>query len=265
MGLQAHARERATDGADPRIEVERAARPERVERVERRESARAQLEQADLLRRALRSAPEAGRAAARLRVAEAYRAVREHFPGDAAACAEAAFRRAELLRQAAELETARAEYAIARERGAGTPWRVRAALELGHLERRAGRRPQALGAYEAVIADAAASPGQRDEAALASARVLAELGRSADAIRVWSRVADHGDDPLDRIRAHDAWAGELLERGDLEGSAGVLARCREALADAAQEESRLGERVRAALASMRTIEELARAVAKRRG
>jgi len=55
----------------------------------------------------------------------------------------------------------------------------------------------------------------------------------------------------------------LVARGDLEGAAGVLERCRERLSDAAQEESRLGERVVAALASMRAQEELARAVERR--
>jgi tetratricopeptide (TPR) repeat protein len=254
------------DGAPPeaaRAEIVRTDRPA-PPAVERLETARAQLEHADLLRRALRGVEEPARREARLRAAAAYRAVREHFPGDAAACAEASFRRAELLRQLDALEDARSEYAAARERGVGTPWRVRAALELGHLERRAKRGPEALAAYEAVIADAAAAPGQRDDASLWIGRVLADLGRSADAVRVWTRVADGADDPLDRIRAHDEWARDLVVRGDLEGAAGVLERCREKLADAAQEESRLGERVRNALTGMRAIEELARAVEARR-
>jgi len=231
--------------------------------VAKLESARAQLALADDLRRSLRGLDEGVRAEARARAAAAYRAVREHFPGDAAACAEAAYRRAELVRQAGDLESARAELGVARERGAGTPWRVRAALELGHLERRAKRLPEALGAYEAVIADPSAAPGQRDDASLWSGRVLADSGRSEDALRAWKRVADEGDDPLDRIRAHDLWAQDLVSRADLEGAAGVLERCREKLADAAAEESRLGERVRAALSAMRAIEELARAVEKR--
>ncbi|MCY2960324.1 MAG: hypothetical protein NTY35_09180 [Planctomycetota bacterium] len=231
--------------------------------VTKLESARAQIEFADELRRTLRGMDEGPRKDARLRAAAAYRAVREYFPADAAACAESAFRRAELVRQAGDLESARAELAVARDRGANTAWRVRAALELGHLERRAKRLPEALGAYEAVISDAAALPGQRDDASLWSGRVLADSGRSDDALRVWTRVADQGDDPLDRIRAFDLWAQELVTRADLEGAAGVLERCREKLAEAGQEESRLGERVRAALASMRAIEELARAVEKR--
>ncbi len=239
--------------------TEREAAPS----VPKPESARAQLDAADELRRGLRGVDEAGRKAARAQAAAAYRAVRDHFPKDAAACAEAAFRRADLVRQAGDVESARAEFAVARERGAGTPWRVRAALELGHMERRAKRLPEALAAYEAVIADASSAPGQRDDASLWTGRVLADLGRSEDAVRTWTRVAEQGDDPLDRVRAFDLWAQELVTKSDLEGAAGVLERCREKLAEAAQEESRLGERVQAALSGMRVIEELARAVEKR--
>ena len=49
-----------------------------------------------------------------------------------------------------------------------------------------------------------------------------------------------------------------------EGAAGVLERCRESLSEVASEESKLGERVRSALASMRCIDELTRAIEKRR-
>jgi len=248
----------------PRALVIEAVKPVAKDAVPKLESARAQLDFADELRRGLRGVEEPARKLARVRAADAYRAVREHFGGDAAACAEAAFRRADLLRQSGDVESARVEYGVARERGAGTPWRVRGALELGHLERRAKRLPQALSAYEAVVADAAAAPGQRDDASLWTARVLADMGRSEDAIRTWTRVADSADDPLDRIRAHDQWAQELIARTDLEGAAGVLARANEKLAEAAQEESRLGERVRAALFNMRAIEELARAVEARK-
>ena len=94
-----------------------------VSSVPKLESARAQLDFADDLRRGLRSAEEPARKDARVRAADAYGAVREHFGGDAAACAEAAFRRADLLRQSGDIESARAEYGVARERGANTPWR----------------------------------------------------------------------------------------------------------------------------------------------
>ncbi len=229
-------------------------------KVAKLESARVQLDLADELRRGLRGLDEARRPEARRRAAEAYRAVRGYFPEATAMCAEAAYRCADLLRQDGDLDGARAEYGAARQLGASTPWRVRGAMELGHLERRVGRASPALAAYEAVIADETAAPSQRDEASLWSARVLADSGRSEDAVRVWTRVAEHGDDPLDRIRAYDGWAQQLVTRDDLEGAAGVLERCRARLADVAQEESRLGERVRNALTKMRAIEVLARAV-----
>ena len=56
--------------------IERDAAPP----VPKLETARAQLESADELRRALRGMEEPARKDARLRAAAAYRAVREHFP-----------------------------------------------------------------------------------------------------------------------------------------------------------------------------------------
>ena len=49
-----------------------------------------------------------------------------------------------------------------------------------------------------------------------------------------------------------------------EGAAGWLERCRRAHADAALERTRRGERVRGALVGMRAIDELRRAIARRR-
>ncbi len=253
----------ALPGAARERSVPEGTRPSAAGNVPKLETARAQLEHADQLRRGLRGLEEEARAGARKLAIEAYQAVREHFAADAPACAEAAYRAAELLRQTGDLDAARAAFGVARARGHGTPWRVRAAMENGHLERRAKRNVEALACYEAVMADDAAGVRQRDEAALAAGRCLSDLERSDDAVRVWRRVAEGGDDPLDRVRAFDLWAQELIGRKDLEGAAGVLASCRTALEPAAAEESRLGERVRAALDSMRAHDELARAVERR--
>jgi len=203
------------------------------------------------------------RTANRRAAIDAYRAVREYFASDARACAEAAFRGGELLRSAEDANGAFTEFQIAVERGMDTPFRVRAELEIGHLHRRARDQAKALAAYEAVLVDAAATAGQRDDASYWTGHVYAAEGRIDDARRVWQRVADRGEDPLDRVRAWDCIAQSYVARDDLEAAAGALERCREALADAAAEETRLGDRVRTALASMRAVEELQRAVEKR--
>jgi hypothetical protein len=93
--------------------------------------------------------------------------------------------------------------------------------------------------------------------------VQRDLHHPADARRAWQRVADAGEDPLDRIRAFDRIASLLVESDDLEGAAGTLERCKEALAAAAAEETRTGERVRSALQNMRAIEELQRAIERK--
>jgi tetratricopeptide (TPR) repeat protein len=201
--------------------------------------------------------------AARKSALEAYRAVREHWGSDAKACTEAAFHAGELLRSASDTAAALAEFQVARERGKDSPYRIRAGLEIAHIHRRGGDQERALAAYEAVLADAAATPGQRDDAAYWEGHVYASAKRIEDARRVWQRVGDTGEDPLDRIRAWDGIAGSYVDAGDLEGAAGALERCREATAEAAAEETRLGERVRRALASMRAADDLQRAVEKR--
>jgi hypothetical protein len=228
------------------------------------ESAEAQLKHAATLKQALRGTEGEARDAARKAAVSAYRSVREFFGSDAAACAEAAFRAGELLRSANDVPGAMAEFAIARDRGTGTSFRVRAVLEIAHLERRAKHSQEALAAYEMVIAEESASPRQRDEASLWAGRVFIDLTRPADARRVWQRVADAGDDPLDRVRAWDYLASALVDQGDLEGAAGTIERCREALSELSQEESKLGERVRSALSGMRSVDELSAAIAKRK-
>ncbi len=250
-----------TPQSDPATGPQAAARVE--EAVPKLESAAAQLAHAASLRSALRGKEGEGRAAARRSAIAAYQAVREYFGGDARACSEAAFRAGELLRSADDAPGALAQFEIARERGADSPFRVRAGLEIGHLHRRAQDHEKALSAYEAVVADPSATPGQRDDASYWSGHVYAAEKRVDDARRTWQRVADRGEDPLDRIRAWDCIASSFVDSGDLEGAAGVLERCREAMAESSAEETKLGERVRNALASMRAVDDLQRAVEKR--
>jgi len=233
------------------------------EAVPRLESAAAQLAHASTLKAAMRGKEGEARESARRAALAAYRAVRQHFAADARACAEASFRAGELLRAASDAAGAIAEFQVARERGAETPFRVRAALEIGHIHRRDGRHAEALAMYEGVLAEAAATPSQRDDASYWIGQVHASANRIEDARRAWKRVAEDGEDPLDRIRAWDAIALTYVASGDLEGAAGVVERCREALAEVAAEETKLGERVRDALTTMRVLDELQRSVRER--
>jgi tetratricopeptide (TPR) repeat protein len=131
------------------------------------------------------------------------------------------------------------------------------------VERRAKNHADALAAYESVLAESDAPRRARDDASLWLGRVYMELDRSADAGRAWQRVADTGEDPLDRVRAYDYLACARVADGDLDGAAGILKSCRAALADVSAEETALGERVRSALLAMRATEELERAIAAR--
>jgi tetratricopeptide (TPR) repeat protein len=231
--------------------------------VQKLETAEAQLAHADALRTSMRGKDGDAKSAARKAAIEAYRAVREYFGTDAKACSEASFHAGELLRSSNESSAALEEFQIAHERGKDSPFRVRAELEIAHIHRRGQDHEKALAAYEAVLADAAATPGQRDDASYWEGHVYLSSKRIDDARRAWQRVADTGEDPIDRIRAWDAIAGSFVDAGDLEGASGALEKCREVMAEAAAEETRLGERVRQALASMRSADDLQHAVLKR--
>ena len=235
----------------------------RAESVPRLETATAQLAHAASLRAAMRGKEGDARNAARRAAVDAYRAVKEYFAGDARACAEAAFRAGELLRSADDNAGALAEFQVAKERGADSPYRIRAELEIGHIHRRAQEHEKALASYEAVLSDPAATAGQRDDASYWTGHVCAAEKRIDDARKAWQRVADHGEDPLDRIRAWDCIAQSYVDSGDLEAAAGALEKSRESLTEVAAEETKLGERVRNALTSMRASDDLQRAVEKR--
>lgn len=231
--------------------------------VPRLESAAAQVAHAASCKTAMRGKAGEELETARRTAIEAYRAVREHFAADSRACAEASFRAGELLRATSDAAGAIAEFQIARERGAETPFRARAGLEIGHIHRRGRKHAETLTAYEGVLADPGATPPQRDDASYWIGQVHLADGRIEDARRAWKRVAEDGEDPLDRIRSWDCIALTFVQSGDLEGAAGVVERCREALSEVSAEETRLGERVRDALSTMRALDDLQRAVQER--
>lgn len=238
-------------------------RPQETRPEPRLADARAQFARAVELRSAARSATPATRVERVRRAAEAYRAVHAYFPGERALVAEAAFRAGELLRSVDASAPAERELELARELGRGTAFRARAGLELGHLLRSDEEHERALAAFLAVAADDSCERRYRDEAELWCGRVQAELGRIGEARRTWERVAAAARSPLTRCRAFDCLTLALVDAADLEGAAGMLARCREALAEHAREETELGVRVRAALSNMRAIRRLERAVAER--
>lgn len=233
-------------------------------RVRRFPTAKAQLENAKLQKRRIRKARGEGRNQARKNAVRAYRAVREYFPREAEWVAEASFRAGELLRSGGELDSAISEFEHSARTASRGAFRARAGLEVGHIHRRVGRMNEALRSYEEVEALGPDFAEQRDLAAYWQGKVHGVLGRAEDARRCYQRAADGGVDPIQRIRAFDAWADVLVSQGELEGAAGVLDRCRLALKSKAEELSTLGKRVRGALDHMRAPGKLALAVAERR-
>jgi tetratricopeptide (TPR) repeat protein len=232
--------------------------------VPRMASAGAQLAHARRLKHEMRGQAGAELAGWRLRTVEAYRAVRVFHPDARAAGLEAAFRAGEILRAAGDEAAALAEFRwAARQRGAGE-FRARAQLEIGHLHRRALRFREALEAYLDVGGDPSSSAARREDAWLWAGTSWKRLGNLAEARSAWRRVAEQGTDPLARITAFDELALSFLEESELEGAAGVLDQCLRALSASALEETEQGERVENALLRMRVVEELSRALARKR-
>ena len=232
--------------------------------VPRMHAAPAQLEHARRLKARMYSQSRESREFWRKLAVEAYQAVHVFHPEEEELAVEASFRAGELLRAAGELERALAEFRWAARARQGV-FSTRARLEVGHLHRRSRRDREALEAYLDVAADAGARPSHRDDAWLWSGQLWKRSGRLGDARTAWRRVAEHGEDPLDRIRAFD-WLGELwLEEGDIEAACGVLNECLQALAQAALEETRTGERVRNGMLRMRLVDALPQAIARRNG
>jgi tetratricopeptide (TPR) repeat protein len=227
------------------------------------ESAEAQLAHAAKLKTSLRGAKEEARESLTLDAVAAYRAVRTHWPEAREIAAEAAFRAGELLRSSGDIAGAQVEFEHVRGLELRTPFRARAGIELGHLQRRAKQFGAALEHYLAVVDDPLSEPVRRDESALWAGRVYAEVGKLDEARRHWEAVAQRAADPLQTIDAWDELALDLVDGGDLEGAAGGIARARETLSEVALEETAQGERVRNALERMRAIRRLERAVAAR--
>lgn len=234
-------------------------------RVPRMEGPEAQLAHARRLKaRAFRASDDDSRAFWRSLAVEGYRAVRAFHPEAPALGAEAAFRAGELLRAEDRVEAAREEFSIAVEKGAGTAFRARGRLELGHVARRAGHLRTALDRYLEVCSDADADPLHREDAWLWAGRVWRLRGAWAEARRAWEGVIERSADPFLVLRAHDELALAYVEEDDVAAAAGQLERCRVDLQPILLEETARGERLLGAYRRMRARDALRRAIEARR-
>lgn len=232
--------------------------------VPRMENAEAQLGHARRLKRQMATKEGEELDFWRKLAVEAYQAVRVFHPGARFLAVEGAFRAGEILRAAGADQDAHAEFRWALEHGAQTEFRARARLEIGHLHRRAERWREALQSYLDAAADADSSAARREDAWLWVGSAWKALERVEDARLAWRRVAEQGSDPLARITAFDELGLSYLEESELEGCAGVLDQCLRALSAHALEETEEGERVRRALLRMRIVDELPRAISRRK-
>lgn len=232
--------------------------------VPRLASAEAQLAHARRLKRELGA--QEGDAESRWRAATvaAYRAVRLYHPDDAAVAIEAGFRAGELLRAGGDDPGALAEFRWVAAQRSAEAFGSRASMEMGHIERRRECWADALAAYLDVVADTSAPAARREDAWCWAGCAWKALGRIEEARAAWQRIRERGTDALARVRAYDELGVLALDAEDPEGAAGLLHECLERLAERALEESEEGARVRNALLRMRIVDELPRAIARRK-
>lgn len=230
----------------PHAAPARAAPPPQASAVELIEHARAMRSRAGGLR-------GQARWQALERAAEAYAAVAQAWPADAEACAQAAFRRGEILRgleQDAAARGAFLEALDAADAGGSEPWGARALLELGRAATRGNRRLDAIACFERVESRAGASLRHRNDAREELVALLLELAlweAAEAAAQRWERDAETAAEE-GRAASYRAQALRRLGRG--EEAAAVLARAEAALAAIAADVSPEGA------AAARVLEEL---------
>ena len=198
------------------------------------------------------------------RALAAYEDVVTRFPEAASVTSEAAFRAGELRRRFEEDDEALRLFARAREVAPRGPFAHRAAFAEAVLLRDRGSWDPALEVLATVEADESGPRARRERGALEAARTLPLAGRDDAARAAFQRLALRAADPFVLAKAHDEWALRLVAIGDLEGAAGVLARCRDALRDPAAQQTETGRRLTELLEELRCIDALKTAIERRR-
>lgn len=230
--------------------AERAAQPVLGARADSPEEQLLQARQA-------RAAAMGLRGPARIRAledaAEAYALVSQFWPQAAAAVAEAAFRRGEILRT---LEQDGAAYGSflealdAADAAGDEVLSIRARLELGRGQRRAGRRLRAIEWFEEAAARSGAPLRQRNDAREELAELRTELGQWEAALiaaRAWRSDAE--SDP-EEARALLLEAGALRGLGHLQEADRLLQEMVARLRARTQDPEPEGSQARRALAQI---------------
>lgn len=187
------------------------------------------------------------------RAAEAYTSVAQAWPDEHEHCAQAAFRRGEILRALEQDAAARGAFLDALDAadvGGGEPWGVRALLELGRAAQRGNRRLEAIGWYEQAEAREAADLRHRNDAREALTELRLELALWEPAAEVAERWERDAESVAEEGRAAGLRARALRGLGRADEASAVLARAEAALAAIAPDESPEGA------AATRVLQEL---------
>ncbi|MDA1259342.1 MAG: sigma-70 family RNA polymerase sigma factor [Planctomycetota bacterium] len=190
------------------------------------------------------------------RAAEAYAAVSAAWPDAHSACAQAAFRRGEILRSLELDAAARGAFLDALDAanaGGGEPWGVRALLELGRAARRGNRRLEAIRSFEQAEQRMNAELRHRNDAREALVELQMELALWEPAAEVAARWERDAESVAEEGRAARLRARALQACGREAEAQAVLTRAAAALAAIAPDDSPEGAAATRVLQELRAV------------
>lgn len=218
--------------------------------------AKAQLKYASSLKKGVRGLKGEERRAKLKEVAEAYSAVSRFFPESLTEVAESHFRVGEIRRSIQDRDGALISFEKAIESKGHRKFGARAALEIGHLHRKAKKYPEAATSYLRAAREFSEQADPRDEGLLWAGKVKLLLKEAEAARGFWKEVAEKGADPLDQVKAWDLIAGSYLAEGKNAEASAAVEQCRHTLASAAEEPSSKGARVKKAIEKMKSAKKI---------
>lgn len=188
--------------------------------------------------------------------AEAYSAVARFFPEAGAEVAESHFRIGEIRRTIGDREGALISFEKSVASMGSRKFGARSLLEIGHLHRRAKKLPEALGSYLKSAREFADQADPRDESLLWAGKTKLALKEPEAARGFWKEVTEKGADPIDQIKAWDLIANSYIAEGKQAEASAAVEQCRHALAQAAEEPTNRGARVKKALDRMKSVKKI---------
>lgn len=192
-----------------------------------------------------------------LQTVERYKAILDEFPEDKAACAEAGYRAAEILRTLKKPDEAKAEFQRVLTFDPSSEFAARALKEIGHIYRRNKEYDQAIAHYKRVIDECRDHLGCCADSMTWIGKVFLKQKKYKEARRIFTDfVKMFPDFPDDAIRNIDLAAGSWVDEGNFQEAESMLHLWRTHFESRLGQDDRWDKKVKKALEKMKTPERL---------